>query len=274
MLTAAILLVTHATVGPTMFGRPGEWYVVSRSGELLSQHQQFAGREAADATVSPDGRVFVFTSWEPSAENFLLYKWSESKQTAELLSEPRGFHAAPTFTDDGKWVYFAHHPGKGGPPGEHEPGAFAQLYRVKLDGSALERLTDAPGCHMQPATADGPVVAIAHTDCAAGRSIELWRGKNQKPISINTGLGEHGWPTFALKPMRIAYVFETRVDSVVYEYDLARRSTKELFHFNHSADSARLAFGSGASLLFQNQTGVYRYRGGTQTEIVRFKEAK
>ena len=66
------------------------------------------------------------------------------------IGDSHGYHASPTISPDGEWVFFAHHPSARGHPTAHEAKAYAQIYRVHADGTGLEALTSGNGCHMSP----------------------------------------------------------------------------------------------------------------------------
>ncbi len=117
------------------------------------------------ATIAPDGSAIAFTSRSAAAQNNLLFIWDRSEAPARLLGREMGFHANPSFSFDGEWVLFAHHPRKGGPPGQHEPGANAQVYRVRRDGTRLEALTDTRGCKVSPVSRDGFELFFIHSTC-------------------------------------------------------------------------------------------------------------
>ncbi|MBL8957141.1 MAG: hypothetical protein JNK82_40585, partial [Myxococcaceae bacterium] len=75
--------------------------------------------EAKELAVSADLKRYVFTAWSKEVENTLLYT-CERGQAPRLLGEELGYHAQPSFSLDGAWVLFVHHPRKGGPPGTHD----------------------------------------------------------------------------------------------------------------------------------------------------------
>ena len=254
MSLIAVSTLLAATVGPVMFGTTGKWVALSRSGEILAAFSKFGGMDAIDATISPDAKTVVFTAWNDEAGNRLLYKWVIGAESATLLGESQGFHASPDFTNDGKWVYFAHHPRKGGPPGQHEPGANAQLYRVQVDGRNLQALTDESGCHMHPNAIAPSLIVYSHTSCIRGRSVKLFDG-HKSSQGLQPGFGEYDVAVLDQFGKRIAFVMHSRVDFLVLELDLRTSTTKELFRF--SADGPiRLAYSSSGDIMYQDTLGV------------------
>jgi hypothetical protein len=261
-----------ATVGPVLFGRPGEWIAIARNGEVLATHATFAGMDAIEATVSPDGRVIVFTAWSDAVQNRLMYKWEIGSGQATRLGGAQGFHASPDFTNDGTWVYFAHHPRKGGLPGQHEPGASAQLYRVRIDGSGLEALTREGGCHMHPNVGYGGSVLFAHTDCIMGRSIKVLGHGRRSSGPLEPAFGEYDAAVFDFSEQKIAFAMATRKDVVVFERRVSNGETKELFRIPKPGSYMRLAYSSSGEMMYQDAAGVLIVkRSGDHVRLVNFR---
>ena len=271
--TTSVLLA--ATVGPVLFGVPGEWFIVSRAGEVVATYGKFGGLDAVEAAVSPDGKVVAFTTWDDKVQNPLLYKWDVGGATASLLGEPQGFHASPDFTNDGKWVYFAHHPRKGGPPGKHEVGANAQLYRVRTNGTGLEALTSEPGCHMHPNVGSKGAVVYAHTGCRMGRSVKIFANRRSTK-GLEPAFGEFDAPVFDRSEQRIAFAMQTRVDVAVYERRTADSATPtELLRIANPSEQTRLAYGNSDDIIYQDATGIWiSTRTGERRLIAEFASRK
>lgn len=218
---ALIALAGNSPAGPLVYGGPEGWVVLDRQGRELRRIATFGGRTANDVAVSPDGKTFVFTAWAAEVENQLLYAWREGSESSTLLGEPIGWHDQPSFTADGKWVLFVHHPKKGGPPGQHEPGANSQLYRVRSDGSGLEALTDSRGCKITPTGLDSKRVIYVHATCSLGRSLARL-GPTSQEQRLSGWEKNFGESSLDASGKKLAVVERRTQGSLVYDADLAR----------------------------------------------------
>jgi Tol biopolymer transport system component len=217
MLPFSILLTLGAS--PLLFGdEEVGWYVMNEAGEVLQRFADFAGERATEAAVSPDGTAFVFVTVGPGDSRRLL-TWHTGEAKARALTPAAGFYAHPSFSPDG-WVYFTHN--GSGPPGEHQPGMNAQVFRVRLDGSHLEQLTTSHGCKLAPASAKAKVIYL-HSTC------QRTAGAESMPVERSDGgsqqvraFGEAGWNAVELAATRdgrrVAVVESRTPGAVVYEY--------------------------------------------------------
>lgn len=172
-----VALVLAASIGPVAFKAPGGFVITSRAGEVQYTVRSIDGLAPESLAVSPDGATWVFTSHDETAGQPLLYRASRVERPA-LIGRPTGFHAQPSFTNDGRWVFFIHHPDRsGGAPGEHGPRAFGQVWRVRLDGSGLAQVTHSEGCKLSPDASSSEQVAMTHADCERSSAIETTSGR-------------------------------------------------------------------------------------------------
>ncbi|WP_158625047.1 TolB family protein [Corallococcus terminator] len=227
---------------------------------------------ARTLALSPDGQHVVFTTYEEGALNDLMYRWDWRTKAAPVrIGNERGFHADPAISPDGQWVYFAHHPRKGGPPGQHEERANAQLYRVRMDGTQLTALTDEPGCHLRPSfRPDGELVYV-HTTCSATtKTLHLMR--EGQPASGPLVSGNLNEPSFAPDGRRLVFVEREDADAVLKEWITAGRPPKTLHRFRLSDSSnARVQYGATArELYFQDDDAVMRLVGPKVTRLFFF----
>ncbi|MBL8951112.1 MAG: hypothetical protein JNK82_10070 [Myxococcaceae bacterium] len=171
MSASLLVLIGVAAAGATgpkpfhVFGEADRWIITDDDGAVVERLESFGGMRTVHAAITADGAEIVFTSRNDAAQNDLLYLWDRGARPPRLLGSKMGFHANPSFTRDEEWVVFAHHPRKGGPPGQHEPGANAQVYRVRRDGTRLEALTNTPGCKVSPVSPDGFALFFIHSTC-------------------------------------------------------------------------------------------------------------
>jgi dipeptidyl-peptidase-4 len=121
-----------------------------------------------DMTWVEDGRAFLWTSERDGWEHLYLYG-RDGALRRQVTRGPWDVDAPQAVTDDG-WVYFT--AAKEGPLERH-------LYRVRLSGGDIERITTEPGTH---------AVDMA----PGGRSFLDTRSRNGDPpvISLRDGDGE------------------------------------------------------------------------------------
>jgi Tol biopolymer transport system component len=168
---ALMLLLGSAAVRPASphyaaFGRYRTWSLVNLAdgkSEWLPLPQAWRPQEL---TVSPDGKLVVFTRYAAEAGTYLLYSWDKDPaHEPRRVGYTRGYHANPAVDPNGDWIYFAHNPDAVGMPMSHMARAYAQIYRVRIDGSELQPLTNEQGCHFAPAPGKDGQVLFVHTQC-------------------------------------------------------------------------------------------------------------
>lgn len=106
-------------------------------------------REELELRASGEERRYAW-DYDPEME-----LWVRDAETGELrrLTEARGYDAEASYSPDGEWVVFSST--RSAYEGELSaeearlleinPSYFGELYRMRADGSDLERLTDVPG---------------------------------------------------------------------------------------------------------------------------------
>lgn len=196
-MSALVSLLLAASIGPVSFPAPGGFLVLSRSGEVIEKVRRPGGMEPTHLSVSPDGSRYVFTAKPPEGTQPLLYRLERGEAKPTLLAFRGGFHAQPTFTNDGAWVFFIYHPTKDtewGIPatvGEMEDRMYGQIYKVKVDGSGLEQVTTSRGCKLFPDARDSKTVAYTHTNCGATSMLELTTGQRVEAVLPMSTLRPH-----------------------------------------------------------------------------------
>jgi len=179
----ALIASLAADASPLVFGSDSTgWVALSRDGRVLRRMTELCGARAEELALSPGLGIAAFTAWSQTAQNRLLFACDDGAAKPRLLGEAMGYHAQPTFSVDGEWVFFVHHPKKGGPPGSHEPGANAQLYRVRHDGTKLEALTATSGCKLGPRPVAQDLLVLIHATCDGPQGIELMRVSDKRVI--------------------------------------------------------------------------------------------
>ncbi|MCP3140688.1 TolB-like translocation protein [Pyxidicoccus xibeiensis] len=254
------------------FGGADGWVVLevhSRKPERLRLPAPYRARTLA---ISTNGQHVVFTAHDEAARNDLLYRWDwRTGGRPVRIGAEEGFHADPAISPDGKWVYFAHHPRMGGPPGRHQPKANAQLYRVRLDGLELTALSNEQGCHLSPSfRPDGELVYV-HTLCSVTqKSLRLMKnGVVQPEVLASEELNE---PSFSPDGRRLVFVSRVGPQVLLKEWTSLKRPARVLHRFQLVEDGrARAQYGADArELFFQDENAVMRLSGSTVTRIFAF----
>jgi hypothetical protein len=125
--------------------------------------------EPRDVAASPNGALIAFTARAPKAGNVFLFLWDRASGNApRSVGDTRGLHADPAFSADGQWLYFAHSPYGMEGRERHRGSTFLQMYRVRVDGSQLEALTDEVGCHRRPVSGLAKQLLFVHLACSPG----------------------------------------------------------------------------------------------------------
>lgn len=259
MITTAISAAAFAAPArpPLVFGVGNAWTVVAPDGRLLKQLRGVCGREARDLAVSPDEATLVFTAWSDAVENWLLYACDDGS-SPRLLGEAQGYHGNPAFSPDGAWVYFVHHPKKGGPLGMHDPGANAQLYRVRLDGSGLESFTDSKGCKLAPQATASSVVFV-HDTCTGVRSIELVSpGRRSGVVTLEHGHNSH-FPDLSPDGHFVLITRKTLAATELLSLDVKTKAVRSLWGLPPGYAETYARWGNDAtSIIYQRDGAVFR----------------
>jgi TolB protein len=125
-------------------------------------------------TPSPDGRHVLHRrvldraarDWEqqPAERDSEVYVTPLDGSAPRNLSNSSAYDGWPTWTPDGRWVIFA----------SNRDGAVStgQLFRIRPDGTGLQRITTEPYSHTQPSvSADGKAIYVYRSTEAGGTEI-------------------------------------------------------------------------------------------------------
>jgi Tol biopolymer transport system component len=106
-------------------------------------------RQELDLRASGQERRYAW-DYDPEMD---LWVRSAADGTLRRLTEARGYDAEASYSPDGEWIVFTSTRGAYGRELTEEeqarlevdPSYFAELYRMRSDGSGLQQLTDVPG---------------------------------------------------------------------------------------------------------------------------------
>ncbi|MDG2123905.1 MAG: M20/M25/M40 family metallo-hydrolase, partial [Verrucomicrobiales bacterium] len=163
-----------------------------------------AGQKQADEIAFRESGEERRYSWDYD-ENYEI--WERDLGTGALvnLTMVKGYDAEGSYSPDGGWVAFASNrqaydgslPREGWAKFKLDPSWAMEIYRMRADGSGVERLTDAPGYDGGPFfSADGKKICWRRFS-EDGATAEIWSmdadGKNQRPL---TTLGAMSWAPY------------------------------------------------------------------------------
>ncbi len=170
-MIGALLALAFGAAPVHAFRIAGEWVVLDDRGQLVARYAHVSDEPIFDGDVVPDGSFFVFSLAGEGGPGRLV-KWKVGTPKLEMFVEERGFYGAPRFSRDGSWLFVAHYPLSGGPPGEHATMEYAQLYRINVESRQMQKLTASNGCHMSSFSNDGRELVFGHSTCKGQKYIE------------------------------------------------------------------------------------------------------
>lgn len=158
------------------FIRPGSGEVLFASTHHDPQSERLQ-REELELRASGKERRYAW-DYDPEME-----LWVEGGDgTLKRLTEARGYDAEASYSPDGEWIVFASNRAaydreldeQERKQLEVDPSYFIDLYRMRADGSGVERLTDVPGYDGGPFfSSDGEHIVWRRFD-EDGLTAEVW----------------------------------------------------------------------------------------------------
>jgi hypothetical protein len=271
---ALLLLLGSAVATPryAAFGRYRTWAVVNLTNgqsEWLTLPQDVRPREL---TIADDGRLIVFTAYAAEAGTFLLYSWDkDASHPPRLVGDTRGYHANPAFDRAGEWIYFAHNPNAVGMPMGHMARAYAQIYRVRSDGTDLQPLTAEDGCHFSPVANKTGGVVFVHTQCH-GHDRDLVSRTSASGSETTMKLaGDAAELALSEDGKRTIYVVRRKRSAFLFEMDVTTGVSKPI---DSGTSDAAVAprFGKGRESYYVLDDVVWRQHGASKIRVVSLKE--
>ncbi len=159
------------------FVRPGTGEVLFASTHHDPRSAELQEAELAARAAGTERRY----AWDYDPEMDLYVADPESGEL-QRLTAARGYDAEGSYSPDGEWIVFSSlRQAYEREPGAEErriletnPAYFAELYRMRADGSQVERLTDAPGYDGGPFFfPDGSRIVWRRFD-AEGLTADIW----------------------------------------------------------------------------------------------------
>jgi Tol biopolymer transport system component len=182
-------------------------FVNPASGDVLfsSTHHdpEASAEQQAELARRAEGRERRY-SWDYDPE-LEIYVRRDADGSLERLTHSRGYDAEASFSPDGRWIVFTslRHAYAGEPTDEErrrletDPSFFGEIYRMRADGSGVERLTHTRGYDGGPFfSADGSRIVWRRFD-EQGVTADLWsmRPDGSDPRRL-TDFGAMSWAPY------------------------------------------------------------------------------
>lgn len=272
-LSASICALTLVAAGihsaerrPVMFGDRENWLVMDASTYSV-ERISYPVANISNVAVSPDASQFVFIAPEPTMRDDALWVWRRGEPKAKILESQGGRYSDPVFDPDGRWIYYSHTASTGQ---RHMFGTYAQIFRIRPDGSGREQVTNEAGCHFG-ATFSGTSLAFIHSSCTGNCTLKRMRSP-MAPKVIASPAGTIDEVTVSADGQTVVYVVG-QPDGILLRTARAGGESKTLAELARRASRLRPAFGaSDQEILFQNDGFVWLLRKGQQLALVSITE--
>lgn len=149
--------------------------------QLSNIHQLTSGGQNAEAYWSPDGARLIFQSTRGALQCDQIFIMNSDGSDQHMVSTGRGRTTCGYFLPDGKHIIYAstHLAGDACPPPADRSKGYLwavypsyDIFEASDDGSALKRLTNAPGYDAE-ATVNWKKKKIVYTSLSSG-DLDLW----------------------------------------------------------------------------------------------------
>lgn len=270
---STLLLLAAAEPRVLLFGEGSSWLFMDERGHVLERVSSFGGLEPIEAGIAPNGLDVAFTSWNADAQNKLLYLWRRGERAPRRIGSEVGYHAQPRFSRDGRWLTFGHNRRKGGPPGQHEAGANAQLFRARADGSRMEMLTSSPGCKRSPVSLDGFSFVYVHASCDINNALAMITAGGRQVWLTEL---EAAYDELDLSPdgSRLITTLPEMSSVTLIEVNVSTRQRSRFASAPRDGQALRPTWSAdGAAVLYQALGAVWRVDRRGTSQLASFSEA-
>jgi hypothetical protein len=170
--------------------RPFVWNVgnrfveIDRSGRIVGEIKLPNGVHAEDVVrleASADRSELYFLWRKPEG----IGLWASGKLGVKPLHVEGGDHFELTLDEEQQVVYFSAYPHRHEQMTWAGPESYAQVYRIRLDGSGLVQLTNEVGCHMKSAPFGKGFIVLHSIGREGRRTLELV-GESRSVKSLRT----------------------------------------------------------------------------------------
>jgi hypothetical protein len=269
MILATAVAAPHTSMPRyAAFGHSRTWALVDLRTGAYEWLLLPPGLLPRDLTVSNDGATVVLTNYSNESATYLLYSWDKSPaHSPHSIGDTRGYHADPAFDSAGEWIYFAHNPNAGGLPMSHGTRAYAQIYKVRVDGTGLTALTDEQGCHFAPTPLVGGGLLLLHTKCHGFERALTRMNPAAKTASVIRTLGEANELGISDDGKRAMVAIDLHGHTGILSLDIDSAKS-EVLGLGLSGSKAEPRFGSDGAAFYVMNNVVWRMRAGNKSQIV------
>lgn len=269
-LIAALIIAALEALGlgaPTpatryvVFGSRGpQWLLLDVTSRRV-ERIRLPAEEIEGLAVSADGMRFAYT--KRSADNKPgIWFWQRGDAAPRLIESGAGQYSDPALAPDG-WIYFSRSPVNGR---SHMFGTYAQVFRIRADGTGLEQITDENGCHFGVSFTRRGRLQYIHSSCTAQSWIERV-GRATKPeilVAVAGSLAE----AVASPDGRSVLFVSDEPDSFVVKEATRKRPPRFLFAIDRGMKRARVAYGRDVNeILYQQGGKIWSFDRGVRTQI-------
>ena len=240
------------------FGPQGSvWLLI----EVVSRRVERITLPATDVdglAVSGDGTRFAYVG--PAGNGKGIWSWKRGDAAPRLVESGAGKYSDPAISPDG-WIYFSRSPVNGR---NHTFGTYAQVFRIRSDGTGLQQITDENGCHFGVSFTRRGQLQYIHTSCTAQSWVERF-GQAATPEILVAVVGSLAEATSSLDGHSVLFVSD-EPDSFVVHEAAERKPPRVLFALDRRMKRVRLAYGRNRDEIFYQQGGkVWVMNHGVRT---------
>jgi Tol biopolymer transport system component len=223
----------------------------------------FLDEHAAEVAWSPDGTRLVYHTYEPGDPTFVA-DHNGANQRLILKDEPGLHNHYPTWSQDGRWIYFVR-----GRPATRE----MEMWRISPDGGEPEQLTHLNTDVAYPTLIDErTVLFVAHNEDGAGPWLWAFDAETRTSHRVSSGLEQYNALAATADGQRlVASVVNPQVNlwSLPITSHIVEEQEVEAFPLT-TARAHAPRFGGGSLFYLSSRDGadgLWSYRDGQTQEI-------
>ncbi|MEP6714606.1 MAG: translocation protein TolB [Terriglobia bacterium] len=173
-------------------------------------------------SVSPDGSRVAFTTWANIYPRIMIAS-TETGRLMPFYNQQASLNASPTFTPDGKQIYYASS-AAGGP---------TQIYVANLDGQGFRRVLHRDAICVEPKANPKNPSSLLFVSGPNGQQIYSMNAEGTNIDRVTNGEGEASNPSWNPDGQHIAFSWTrgyAKGDFNVFVMDIASRQYVQLTH--------------------------------------------
>ena len=242
------------------FGPRGADWVLIEIASRRIERLALPARDVDGLAVSNDGTWLVYVA--PAGNKKGLWAWKRGGSAPRLLDSGPGRYSDPAIAPDG-FIYFSRSPVNGR---SHTFGTYAQIFRIRRDGTGLEQITDENGCHFSVSFTQRGKLQYVHSSCTARSWIKRVVGAAE-PDTLVAVAGSLAEATPSPDGRSVLFVTDEPDSFVVHEVS-GKKPPRTLFAIDRRMARVRLAYGRSSKEIFYQQGGkVWILDHGTRTVL-------